>query len=113
MAGMVVIVVVLVALVAAAVVVLLAAGQAPSRDGEGPLRAFRRGLRGRRRPDAGQVAAARAAAAEPVDVSLGEMLRANVEYGEGYLSSDEISESVHAAAARVLPRRREHDEPAA
>ncbi|OZB47604.1 MAG: hypothetical protein B7X40_09010 [Cellulomonas sp. 14-74-6] len=90
------------------VVVLLASTPDGSGDGESPLQAFRRGLRGRRNPDAEQVAAARAAAVEPVDVSLGEMLAANVERGEGYVSVDELAEPLlHArqVAARVLPGR--------
>lgn len=103
MAGMVVLVVVLLALLAAAVVVLLATAEAPRRDGEHPLRAFVRGIRALWRPDGEQRAQARAAAAEPVDVSLEQMLRANVEPGEGYLQPGDISGSIHAAAARVLP----------
>ncbi|OJV59578.1 MAG: hypothetical protein BGO38_12220 [Cellulomonas sp. 73-145] len=89
-------------------VVVLLASTPRGRDEESPLRAFRRGLRGRRHPDADQVAAARAAAVEPVDVSLGEMLAANVERGEGYVSVDELTEPLlHARemAARVLPGR--------
>jgi hypothetical protein len=101
------IVVVLLALIAALAVTLMASVEAPRADGEGPLRAFVRGLRaGLRRPDAEQVAAARAAAAHPVDVSLDEMLRANVERGEGYVSPDEIVDELHEAAERVLPHRR-------
>ena len=90
------------------VVVLVEAAPGTSRDGESPLRAFRRGLRARRHPDAEQLAAARAAAVEPMDVSLSEMLAANVERGGGYLSVDELTEPLlHAreVAARVLPGR--------
>ena len=105
MADMPYLVVVILALLAAAVVVLLATAEAPRRDGEHPLRAFGRGLRAWLRPDAQQRAEARAAAAEPVDVSLEQMLRANVEAGEGYLQPDEIAGSIHAAAVRVLPGR--------
>ncbi len=103
MAGMVVLVVVLLALLASAVVVLLATAEAPRRDGEHPLRAFVRGLRALWRPDGRQRAEARAAAAEPVDVSLEQMLRANVESGEGYLQPEDITGTLHAAAVRVLP----------
>lgn len=97
------------------VVVLLGATPGERRDAESPLQAFRRGLRARRHPDAEQLAAARAAAVEPVDVSLGEMLAANVERGEGYVSVDELTEHLlHArtVAARVLPGRdsRESDD---
>lgn len=90
------------------VVVLLGATPGVRQDDESPLQAFRRGLRGRRHPDAEQVAAARAAAVEPVDVSLGEMIAANIERGEGYVSVDELTDQLlHAreVAARVLPGR--------
>ena len=90
------------------VVVLLGAAPGERLDDESPLRAFRRGLRGRRNPDAVQMAAARAAAVEPVDVSLGEMLAANLERGEGYVSVDELTgQLLHTreVAARVLPGR--------
>ena len=110
MAGMVVIVVVVLALLAAVVVVLLATAEAPRRDGERPVRAFRRGLKSWLRPDAEQVAEARAAAAEPVDVSLEQMLRANVEAGGGYLEPGDIADSLHAAAVRVLPGRGRADD---
>ena len=105
MAGMVVLVVVILALLAATAVVLLATADAPRRDGEQPVRAFARGLRSWLRPDDEQRAEARAAAADPVDVSLEQMLRANVEAREGYLQPDEIAGSIHAAAVRVLPGR--------
>ena len=90
------------------VVVLLGATPGARKDDESPLQAFRRGLRGRRHPDADQLAAARAAAVEPVDVTLGEMLAANVERGEGYVSVDELTDQLLNArhvAARVLPAR--------
>ncbi|HEY0117897.1 MAG TPA: hypothetical protein VGC04_03850 [Cellulomonas sp.] len=107
---MAVLVVVILALLAAAAVVLLATAQAPRRDGEHPLRAFARGLRSWLRPDAEQQAEARAAAADPVDVSLEQMLRANVEAGEGYLQPEEITGSLHAAAVRVMPGRGRDDD---
>ena len=113
MAGMAVLIVVVLALLAAAVVVLLAAGQAPRREGERPVQAFRRGLRAWLRPDERTIAEAEVVASmEPVDVSLEQMLRANVEPGGGYLEPEDIAESLHAAAARVLPGRgRGDDEP--
>lgn len=107
MAGMGYVILALVALLAAATVALLALTQAPPRtDGERPLRAFRSGLRARRNPDPDLRAAVRAAKAEPVDVTLAEMFRANVEYGGGYLRPEEIVETWQAAAERVLPGHR-------
>lgn len=103
---MAVVLLVIVAVLAAAAVALLALGQAPTGDGERPLRALRRGLAARRHPDADQRAAARAAAVEPVDVSLGEMLAANVEDGAGYVQPGDIAGSWQLAAARVRPGRR-------
>jgi hypothetical protein len=85
-----VVVVLIALLLAAAVLVLAARGQTSADRGEGPLRAFGRGLRGRRHPDARQQAEARAAAAQPVDLTLAEMLRATVEDGEGYLQPQEL-----------------------
>ena len=106
MAGMAVLIVVLLALLAAAAVALLATAEAPRREGEPPVRAFRRGMRSWLRPDADLRAEARAvASARPVDVSLEQMLRANVEQGRGYLEAGELTESLHAAAALVLPGR--------
>jgi len=100
MAGMGYVILALVALLAAAAVALLALTQAPPRtDGERPLRAFRSGLRARRNPGPDL----RAATVEPVDVTLAEMFRANVEDGGGYLRPEEIVETWQAAAARVLP----------
>ncbi len=109
---MAVLVVVILALLAATAVVLLATADAPRRDGEHPLRAFARGVRSWWRPDAEQRAEARAAAAGPVDVSLEQMLRANVEVGAGYLRPGELSGSLHAAAVRVLPGRGRDDDQA-
>ncbi len=106
MASMAVLITVILALLAAAVVGLLALAQAPRDERGRPVRSFRRGMRAWLRPDEEQLAAARAAAAvEPVDVSLEQMLRANVEFGEGYLQPDEISATWHDAASRVLPHR--------
>jgi hypothetical protein len=104
MAGMALLIVVVLALLAATAVALLATAEAPRREGERPVRAFRRGLRSLVRPDDDQRAEARAlASAPPVDVSLEQMLRANVEQGGGYLDAGELTESLHAAAARVVP----------
>ncbi len=101
---MAVLVVVLLALLAAAAVALLATAEAPRREGERPVRAFRRGLRAWLRPDDEMRAEALAVAAiRPVDVSLEQMLRATVEQGGGYLEPGEITGSLHAAAVRVLP----------
>ncbi|MBN9374748.1 MAG: hypothetical protein J0I40_05025 [Cellulomonas sp.] len=101
---MAVLVVVALALLAAAAVALLATVEAPRREGERPVRAFRRGLRAWLRPDAELRAEARSlAAVQPVDVSLEQMLRANVEPGGGYLEPGELAGSLHAAAVRVLP----------
>lgn len=105
---MAVVLLVILAVLAAAAVALLALGQAPRGDGEGSLRAVRQGLAARRHPDADQRAAARAAAVEPADVSLGEMLSANVEDGAGYVQPGDLAESWQLAAARVRPGRRGH-----
>jgi hypothetical protein len=111
MAGMAVLIVVVLALLAAAAVALLATAEAPRREGEPPVRAFRRGLRSWLRPDADLRAEARAvASARPIDVSLDQMLRANVEQGPGYLDVGELTESLHVAAAMVLPGRSRADD---
>lgn len=108
---MAVLVLVVLALLAAAAVVLVATVDAPGSDGERPVRAFLRGLRAWLRPDDEQRAEARTVAAiRPVDVSLEQMLRATVERGPGYLEPEEITGSLHAAAARVLPGHARGDE---
>lgn len=89
MTGMPYLVVTLLALAAAAAVALVAHASAPARD-ERPLRAFRRGLRSWLRRDERQTAR-EAVAAEPVDVSLDQMLRANVEEGSGYARPDTLT----------------------
>jgi len=83
-------VVVVIAVLSALVVLAMARAQGAGDRSEGPLRAFRRGISARRHPDAEQRAQARAAEAEPVDVTLAEMLRGAVESGEGYLQPAEI-----------------------
>jgi hypothetical protein len=106
-----VVIVVLVALlVAAAVLVVVGVTTEHERDAEGGWQAFRRGLRGRRHPDDAQREAARAASADPVDLSLADFLRATVSEGDGYLHPDEISDDLQRArerAAQVLRARRE------
>lgn|GEM_PF-397494 len=106
-----VIVAVLVALVVAGVVLLVASASDADdrRDDESPLQAFRRGWRARRDPGPDQVAAARAAQAEPVDLSLAEFLRATAEQGEGYLQVDDLQVGLQRArdkAVRANPLRR-------
>ena len=102
---------ILVALLTAAAVLLVASAGA-EKDGEvSGWAAFRRGLQARRRPDPVQEEAARAAAAEPVDVSLADFLRATVTEGDGYLQPEDLAEDLQRArerAAHVLraPRRR-------
>ncbi len=97
---------ILVALLAAAAVFLLV----PVRsDGESPWTAFRRGLRARRHPDAEQEEAARAAAAQPVDLSLADFLRATASEGDGYLQPEELADDLRTAkdrATHVLRPRR-------
>ena len=108
-----VLVAVLVALIVAAAVLLVASAAGGSSsdddrhvDRRGPLRAFRAGLVARRHPDEEQQAAALAASAEPVDVSLDEFLRANTDNGSAYLDVEELGATLHRArerAGRVLP----------
>lgn len=97
---------ILLSLFAAAAVLFVVSSRA---DEDGPWQTFRRGWQARRHPDPEQTAAARAASAEPVDLSLAEFLRATVSEGDGYLNPDELVENVrHAkerATAVVRPRR--------
>ncbi len=100
---------ILVALVTAAAV-LLVVGATTDRDSESAWAAFRRGLRGRKHPDADQREAALAASADPVDLSLADFLRATASEGSGYLDPDELAEDLHRArerATHVLRPRRE------
>ncbi|CAM5792957.1 hypothetical protein [Cellulomonas persica] len=106
-----VVIAILVALAVAAVVLLVASTSDADerRDDESPWQAFRRGLRARRHPAPDQLAAAEAAEAEPVDLSLAEFLRATAEQGEGYLHVDDLSAGLARArdkAARAIPLRR-------
>lgn len=97
---------ILVALLAAAAVLVVVSSQSA---GAGPWQTFRRGLQARRDPDAEQAAAARAAAADPVDLSLAEFLRATASEGDGYLNPDELVDDLRTARDRaaqvVRPRR--------
>jgi hypothetical protein len=103
---------ILLALVVAGVVLLLAsASEHRPQDGaaESPWRAFRRGLAARKSPEPDQLAAASAAQASPVDLSLADFLRQTTEEGEGYLNVDDLSDNLQRArdkAARAIPLRR-------
>jgi hypothetical protein len=103
---------ILLALVVAGVVLLLAsASDNRPEDGvrESPWQAFRRGLAARKNPEPDQVAAASAAQAVPVDLSLADFLRQTTEDGEGYLHVDDLSDNLQRArdkAARAIPLRR-------
>ncbi|WP_291809224.1 hypothetical protein [Cellulomonas sp.] len=96
----------LVALLTAAAVFLVVSA---STGADNPLTTFRRGVRARRNPDRDQAAAARAATAAPVDLSLADFLRATASEGDGYLHPDELVEDLRVAreraAAAVRPRR--------
>ena len=101
---------ILVALLAAVAVFLVVP---PSTQGAGPLTSFRRAWRGRKHPDAEQAEAARAAAAEPVDLSLADFLRATASEGDGYLHPEELAEDLRLArerATHVLRPRRDDAE---
>ena len=97
---------ILLSLLAAAAVLVLVSSRA---DEDGPWRTFRRGWNARRNPDPEQTAAARAASAAPVDLSLADFLRATASEGDGYLDPDELVENVRhvkdRATAVVRPRR--------
>ncbi len=106
-----VVIAVLVALAVAAAVLLVASSSDADdrRDDESPWQAFRRGLRARRHPAPDQIAAAQAADAEPVDLSLADFLNATAEQGEGYLHVDDLSAGLARAkdkAVRANPLRR-------
>lgn len=97
---------ILVALLAAAAVLVVVTSGTGHDD---PWRTFLRGLRARRHPDADQAAAARAAAADPVDLSLADFLRATASEGDGYLHPDELVDDLRSArerAAHVVRARR-------
>ncbi|WP_029289368.1 hypothetical protein [Cellulomonas sp. HZM] len=101
---MVILVGVVVALLVAAGVLLLASVMStPRAVDESPWQAFRAGWAARKDPDAAAVAAAEA---EPVDVSLVDMLRSTADDGDAYLHVEELSEGLHRArerAARAIP----------
>ncbi|ADG74361.1 hypothetical protein Cfla_1463 [Cellulomonas flavigena DSM 20109] len=97
---------ILLSLLAAAAVLVLVSSRS---DEDGPWRTFRRGWKARRDPDPEQAAAARAASAAPVDLSLADFLRATASEGDGYLNPDDLVENVRHATERatavVRPRR--------
>ncbi len=103
---------ILVALVVAAFVLLVASVASTERDersNHSPWRSFRRGLSARRNPEPDQVAAAQAAQADPVDLSLADFLRQAADDGEPYLGVEDLGQSLVRArdkAARALPLRR-------
>lgn len=82
--------------VAAALLVVTARG-----GQDGPWQTFLRGLRARRNPDPEQHAAARAASARPVDLSLADFLRATASEGDGYLRPDELVEDLRTVRERA------------
>jgi hypothetical protein len=94
----------LVALAAAAAVALIA-NAASSGDGPGGagfLTDLRAGLAARRHPDTADVAAARAAEVEPVDVPLDEFLRATAVDDDGYLQADEVRDAFAKVRDRAV-----------
>jgi hypothetical protein len=93
----------LVALVAAAAVVLVAsATNGEGRRGSGFLADLRAGVAARRHPDAEDLAAARAAEIEPVDVPLDEFLQATAVDDDGYLQVDEVRDVLTKARDRAV-----------
>ena len=108
---MAVLVAILLALLVAAAVLVVASVSASARDRrESPVAVFRSGWSARRNPDADQRAAAAAAAAEPVDLSLAQFLRETVDEGEAYLQVDDLAATLQRAkdkATGVLPGRRD------
>ena len=92
--------------VAAAVLVAAALFSSSRERRESPIAAFRAGWAARKNPDADQRAAAEAAAAEPVDLSLAQFLRETVDEGEAYLQVDDLAATLQRArdkAVGVLP----------
>ena len=108
---MAILVAIVLALLVAAGVLLVAGMSSSTRDkGESPLQAFRAGWAGRKNPDADQRAAAVAASAEPVDMSLAQFLRETVDEGEAYVQVDDLAATLQRAkekATGVLPGRRD------
>ena len=93
---------ILIALLVAGGVLFVASVVSSARDRqESPWRAFRRGLTGRKHPDAEQRAAAAAAAVEPLDLSLADFLRVTAEEGEPYLDVDALTTTLHDARSRA------------
>ena len=102
-----ILVAIFVALLVAAGVLLAASVVSTRHDRrDSPLATLRAGITGRNHPDD---AVSAAAAAEPVDVSLADFLRATVEEGEPYLNVDDLASTLQDARDRavgVLPGRR-------
>ena len=88
-----------VALLVAGGVLLAASAASTRRDRrESPFTTLRTGLTGRNHPDD---AVGAAAAAEPVDVSLADFLRATVEEGDPYLQVDGLASTLHDAGSKA------------
>lgn len=90
-------------LVAAAVLVM--AVRSAARDGERPVGELVDAWHDRR-SGASEGQRAQAAEVEPVDVSLAEFLRANVEPGDAYLQVDDLADRLQRATEatrRVMP----------
>ncbi len=82
----------------------LAADRTAVADDESSWQAFRRGLATLRRRPAGsarEVEETALAAGQPVDVSLGELLRSAADDGEAYLRPGELTLTLHRARVRV------------
>jgi hypothetical protein len=94
----------LAALVAAAAVALIAnaASGGDGPGGAGFLTDLRAGLAARRHRDTVDVAAARAAEVEPVDVQLDEFLRATAVDEDGYLQADEVRDALTRVRDRAV-----------
>jgi hypothetical protein len=106
---MAILVAIVLALLVAAGVLLAASAASSGGTGQSPLRAFRAGWAARKNPDTDQLAAADAAAVEPVDLSLAQFLRETVDEGEAYMQVDDLAATLQRArdkAAGVLPSNR-------
>ncbi|WP_028049211.1 hypothetical protein [Cellulomonas sp. URHD0024] len=94
-----ILVAIFVALLVAGGVLLVASVVSTRRDRRtSPLAALRAGLTGQDHPDA---EVGEAAAAEPVDLSLADFLRATVEEGDPYLHVDDLTATLHDARAKA------------
>lgn len=93
---------IVIALLVAGFVVLYASVVSGAEPGQSPLAAFRAGWAARKEPR-------EEVEAEPVDVSLVEFLRANVDEGSGYVQPEDLTDSLHRArerAVELIPGRR-------